>query len=461
MSKREEFKTDNPGGDKPILPSGGLLNKYGNVLNGLKGAIAVSGAITSGFGGNMSAPDYPLIIGIVRITGVGNTCPYDPDEGESNQPCKAENKYPCVFRYWDQNTMRWADLETELRVEAGAYWYAGESPGYGSIPTYLASDVTPAIYDTQRKWCIPLQSPPEQMCVGFVQGSSLSEVPKTSGAPYYQTVTISLEHYRNFWQEISPALHLSGLDDNPENKSAGGVQAISGSMPTMVPLRDNDLLRLTCGTTTDSGDFTVVRAGIRITLAGRIHNGAAECIPEARAARAGFLPITNLGTFGSSTLRFKDALEFQNLGSMIKIRSYGPEEEWAAKIEFFATIVRSPESSSVSQSSSSSSSSSSSKSSSSSTSSVSSSSSSSSSSSHSLSTSSSSGTSVSSSSSLSSSSSSSSGDVSSGYICITIPGCVSFNETTCDLTVMYGILCWPSDLGLTWTAPSLSIPAPC
>jgi hypothetical protein len=326
MANIEKFRTDYEQGRGPgVIPTDELLNKFGMTLNGLMPAFGAGHG--QGLGGVQTSPgDYQKIIGHARITSVANTCESSNYENETQAPCSSEQKYPCVFRFWSADAMRWLELESVFRVESGAYWSEYETHGYGPIPTYALHDVVPVMYDPLRNWCVPLHSPPEQLGSVYLQGGDLQfTIPTAAGAPFDDAATVCLELFRNnAWVSIVPELHLTRTQ--------------SQCVPIMMSLRTGDFLRLTCGKR-GSADYTLVRAGLRLTLAGRIYNQTASVIPAFYPARVGFVPISGLTLQGQSTLRFKDALTYVCDGTTIGVISRGPAEEWAVNVEVFASVM--------------------------------------------------------------------------------------------------------------------------
>jgi hypothetical protein len=154
MQNRQHFRTDYPAA--PLMVHGSLLNRYGGALNGLLPPLLSSYSNYSGLS-NGSAGRPPFVFGVATITDADNTCQSIPEESETGPPCKQEHKYKCKFRYWNGDDQTWQDLDTELRLDAGAYFVRDAGQG---ILGLFEGEVLPAFYDPVREWVVPLISPP-------------------------------------------------------------------------------------------------------------------------------------------------------------------------------------------------------------------------------------------------------------------------------------------------------------
>jgi uncharacterized membrane protein YgcG len=428
--KRETFRTNYP--QEAVAPHGEWLNRVGRALNG--------GNILESYSNN-GTPAPPVFLGIARIIDASNTCATNTN-GEYQAPCAQEDRYLCKFRFWDSDLQKWDERDTEMRLDAGAFWYFRNlSDTYGAIPAYVVGDMVPALYDPQRGWCIPLESSPQPLGSVTIRGQLGVEVPKVASAPYQESVIVAVEVFRNgAWRSCLPELTLCGGD----MQAATGN---SGSMPLTLHLKHNDFIRMTCCTA--SGTTAVYRIfehGIRLTHAGRTYNGSATVFTPTHTPYGGARVMGGLQVNASSPLRYKDALTFESYGDFIRVKSYGPDDHWLVHVEFWAEIMQRPESSSSASSASTTS-----------TSSSSSSSSTSSSSSQSGTSSSSSGT--------SSSTSTSSGDTSSsssGYETYKVVECVHFFEDPdcCQIYVQYAEFNFPKALGVR-VNHDVSVPEDC
>lgn len=458
---RENFRTDYAA--KPLVPTGGLLNKLGRLGNAVSQGIDGSG---QGVDGHIksSVDPPPFQVGIARIIDAEDTCEIDQDEGGYEAPCRIHGRYRAQFRWYDFSDNKWkggeeqslgqdADSEFIYRLDAGAY-HSGTND-YGTIPEYLAGDVVTAYFDPKRRWLVPVSVPPDQDITAEYSGGTT--VPRIPGYNC-ETGELILQVMRSAdaWGYVSN----SSIFWKVPCRGTEASQTFAGY--STFPARPGDRIRFRIGGPYIDDDLQVTMTARFQAVARRKPNniradiidvgvGGSSPLTPSGVSYNDFQTVPLLSVISTTSGLFKDSLGFtRRPNGEIQVESAQnlPEEDWVCCVIFKFTITvldNSSSSSSHSSSSLSSSSSSSSQSSSSSTSSINSSSSSTSSVNSSSSSSSSSSNSGMSSSSSSFSRSESS---SSSYDCFTVVGCFQFNAVTCTMTVRYDEICFPKAAGI-------------
>lgn len=455
MPSPPNLKTDYEA-DGQFMMAGSAVNKIHDLLNQQAG-LHLQQVGSASFPHTL-IPARPMYAAIATVVDAGESGALV--NGEYRAPRASENKYLCRVRYWDFDAGVWKEHDEDVHLDAGAYFERPSTlvshtpsagPGFGQIPTYAVGDVLPCWFDPMRSWLVPVHAPFDQFPHAQYATAATQSVPLNDKV---DTATYDAYIERQFpgeeeWVAIGGVSIRLPSDFEP----TGGYDSRMGFTTTHAPHGTQFRVRHTRGIC--AGEVDVIFA--RIKFMGEARHGAAA-VAQVMAINAyeGGPILAGWQLETDAPGRFKDSPSFDPIGQGFIARYADSNDDWLVRIdlEIFALISPAQVSSSTSPSSLSSSQSSSS------ASSASSATSSSTPTSSSESTSSASQTSstTSSQSSRSSSSATMSQSSSSGYACIQFVSCVTFDETTCELTVTYQEVCFP---GLTGLIYNLDIEPPC
>lgn len=317
MADRNIFRTDYPRG--PNLPTGELLNAFGDALNARRYGSEHDGGLPR------------ILVGLAKIT--DHSSSGGLVDGERDAPAADVGKYLCEFRYWDAAQQVWAAHDIGCnRLDAGGY-HSG-SAGQGPIPKYFVGDVVPVWFDAQRNWLVPLHSPPEEIASYVFRAQEDVEPVATDKAPYADSINVCLEIRRGAnWFCFMPELTLT----------CGGryKSGASASMPLVVALRHYDELRMRCGThRVSSGRLQIYEHGLRIMPLARLVPGRGDD-PGMGGLKPAYQSLTNLRGLQQVTAtsnRWKDAPVIQAYGDGVRVQMADPFAQWMCAIDYWAEM---------------------------------------------------------------------------------------------------------------------------
>jgi hypothetical protein len=334
----QRFRTNYPAGAN--IPTGALLNAYGEALNTAGGGFG-GGGLNRDIRGNFSAPPG-LLIGLAEITDAADTGTQNPD-GTYNAPKSSQALYLAKFRHFQhrsdadpQQGWRKHDQEVEHTLDAGGFH--GGVDNKGPIPKFANFDVVPAMYEPIRNCLIPLQGVPQPIGSITYRAEQSITLEKKKSAAYEDTAAICLElSHAGTWSKFMPELSLA---------PGGCGRGASAAMTVVVALRHYDTLRMTGATSKHSTTQLVVfEHGLTIIPLARMNPNEEQPssgMGEMTGASSNFQVLQGLAQVTTSPLRFKDSPTFTPIpkDKVLRVEMVDPAHQWLCAITYWAEVFQ-------------------------------------------------------------------------------------------------------------------------